>query len=184
MEPYYFPFVTEAPDGVSGHLIGYFDARPKDTDESIVVAGSTDNGHTWTYEGTAPRAERGLLPPGRHERRRAGSSDRDQGRRDELPVHGEPAVGGQRRGRSPRASGEPLGEQPPERPERIGAGGGRPRHRGDGRRACPPAEEQPSTSRAWGPRGHPNSLHRDRARPTRRPTHRSRSSRDSSRTSR
>ena len=55
MQPYYFPFVTEAPDGVSGHLIGYFDARPKDTDESIVVASSTDNGQTWTYEGTATK---------------------------------------------------------------------------------------------------------------------------------
>ena len=64
MQPYYFPFVTEAPDGVSGHLIGYFDARPKDTDESIVVASSTDNGQTWTYEGTALEQNAGYCPQG------------------------------------------------------------------------------------------------------------------------
>ena len=116
MQPYYFPFVTEAPDGVSATLIGYFEGAGRRTppDESIVVASSTDNGQTWTSEGTALRAERRLLPPGRHERRRAGSSDGDQGRRGQLPVHGEPAVGGQRqRGRSPRASGEPLHESNP-----------------------------------------------------------------------
>ena len=64
MQPYYFPFVTEAPDGVSGHLIGYFDARPKDTDESIVVASSTDNGLHWTYQGTALEENAGYCPQG------------------------------------------------------------------------------------------------------------------------
>ena len=39
MAPYYFPFVTEAPDGVSGHLIGYFDAlAPRTPTSPIVVA--------------------------------------------------------------------------------------------------------------------------------------------------
>ncbi len=64
MEPYYFPFVTEAPDGVSGHLIGYFDARPKDTDESLVVASSINNGQTWTYQGTALEQNPGYCPQG------------------------------------------------------------------------------------------------------------------------
>ncbi len=54
MSPYYFPFVTQTPgDSTPGHLTGYFDYRPKDTEEAIVVAKSTDAGQSWTYEGKA-----------------------------------------------------------------------------------------------------------------------------------
>jgi hypothetical protein len=36
-----------------GSLTGYFDYRPKDADEALIAASSTDNGKSWTYEGEA-----------------------------------------------------------------------------------------------------------------------------------
>ncbi len=48
--PYYFPDVVRNSDG---SLTGYFDWRPKDADEGITVARSTDGGLTWTTEGEA-----------------------------------------------------------------------------------------------------------------------------------
>ncbi len=48
--PYYFPDVVRNADG---SLTGYFDYRPKDADEAITVARSTDNGKTWIAEGKA-----------------------------------------------------------------------------------------------------------------------------------
>jgi hypothetical protein len=48
--PYYFPDVVRNADGT---LTGYFDYRPKDTDEAITVARSSDGGVTWTTEGEA-----------------------------------------------------------------------------------------------------------------------------------
>ena len=50
MSPYYFPHIVRNADG---SLTGYFDWRPKDADEAIVTARSTDNGKDWTYEGQA-----------------------------------------------------------------------------------------------------------------------------------
>lgn len=46
MQPYYFPSVT----GQGKHLQGYFDWRPKDTDEAVVAAVSNDAGQTWTFQ--------------------------------------------------------------------------------------------------------------------------------------
>ena len=46
MEPYYFPVVV----GHGKHLQGYFDWRPKDTDEGVVAANSDDAGLTWTFQ--------------------------------------------------------------------------------------------------------------------------------------
>ena len=46
MQPYYFPVVT----GRGKHLQGYFDYRPKDTDEAIVAASSSDAGYTWNFQ--------------------------------------------------------------------------------------------------------------------------------------
>ena len=46
MQPYYFPFITGAGD----RLQGFFDYRPKDIDEAIVAASSTDAGRTWTFQ--------------------------------------------------------------------------------------------------------------------------------------
>lgn len=46
MQPYYFPFIT----GHGNHLQGYFDYRPKDTDEAVAAAYSEDAGHTWIFQ--------------------------------------------------------------------------------------------------------------------------------------
>jgi hypothetical protein len=48
MSPYYFPFVMRNPDDPSV-LTGFFDYRPKDSQEAIVVANSFDGGNTWHY---------------------------------------------------------------------------------------------------------------------------------------
>jgi hypothetical protein len=57
--PYYFPDVVRNPDG---SLTGYFDYRPKDADEAITVARSTDNGRSWTSEGKALEQNPGYCP--------------------------------------------------------------------------------------------------------------------------
>ena len=54
MSPYYFPYVIQTPgDSTQGHLTGFFDYRPKDTEEEVVVARSTNGGQSWNYAGTA-----------------------------------------------------------------------------------------------------------------------------------
>ena len=47
--PEYFPHVVLNSDGT---LTGYFDYRPKDENEAVLVATSTDGGQDWTYQGT------------------------------------------------------------------------------------------------------------------------------------
>ena len=59
MSPYYFPDVVRNADG---SLTGYFDYRPKDADEAITVARSTDDGKTWTSEGEALEENAGYCP--------------------------------------------------------------------------------------------------------------------------
>ncbi len=48
MSPYYFPYVMRNPNDPNV-LTGFFDYRPKDSDEAIVVANSFDNGNTWHF---------------------------------------------------------------------------------------------------------------------------------------
>jgi hypothetical protein len=57
--PYYFPDIVRNSDG---SLTGYFDYRPKDADEAITVARSTDNGKTWVAEGKALEQNAGYCP--------------------------------------------------------------------------------------------------------------------------
>src|SRR6202453_4713026 len=59
MSPYYFPHIVRNADG---SLTGYFDYRPKDADEAITVARSTDNGKTWVAEGKALDQNQGYCP--------------------------------------------------------------------------------------------------------------------------
>lgn len=62
MQPYYFPYVTSTDGGRT--LIGYFDYRPKDTDEAVVTAVSHDHGKTWYYTGEALEQNAGLCADG------------------------------------------------------------------------------------------------------------------------
>ncbi|MGD0683473.1 MAG: Ig-like domain repeat protein [Streptosporangiaceae bacterium] len=57
--PAYFPHVIRNADGT---LTGYFDYRPKDADEALVAATSTDNGQDWTYDGEALEQNPGYCP--------------------------------------------------------------------------------------------------------------------------
>ena len=66
MQPYYFPFIT----GSGLNLQGYFDWRPKDIDEAVVAASSTDGGDTWIFQDkvlelsqAAGRIAQGLVCP-------------------------------------------------------------------------------------------------------------------------
>ncbi len=61
LAPAYFPHIVANADG---SLTGYFDYRPKDADEALVAASSTDGGHSWTYEGEALEQDNGYCPTG------------------------------------------------------------------------------------------------------------------------
>jgi hypothetical protein len=57
--PTYFPHLVR---NSNGDLTGYFDYRPKDADEAIIAATSTDNGNDWTYNGEALEQDPGYCP--------------------------------------------------------------------------------------------------------------------------
>ncbi len=76
--PYYFPDVVRNPDG---SLTGYFDYRPKDADEAITVARSTDGGKSWVAEGKALEQNPGYCPT-------ADTNDDGQGHPYVAPIGG------------------------------------------------------------------------------------------------
>jgi hypothetical protein len=78
LAPAYFPHVVRNPDG---SLTGYFDYRPKDADEAIIVAQSTDNAQSWTYEGEALEQNPGYCPS-------ADTNDDGQGHPNVITVGG------------------------------------------------------------------------------------------------
>ena len=49
MQPYYFPFVRQN----DGYIQGFFDYRPRNEQESVVTAISTDLGRSWIFAGQA-----------------------------------------------------------------------------------------------------------------------------------
>jgi hypothetical protein len=57
-QPAYFPDVT----GDGKHLRGFFDYRPKDTDEAVLAAESDDGGLTWKVQGQALESNPGQCP--------------------------------------------------------------------------------------------------------------------------
>ncbi len=61
LAPAYFPHIVRNGDG---SLTGYFDYRPKDADEAVEVANSTDGGKDWTYQGEALEQNPGYCPSG------------------------------------------------------------------------------------------------------------------------
>jgi hypothetical protein len=58
MAPYYFPFVTHS--GQTMH--GLFDYRPRNSNEAIVAATSTDAGQTWQFDQQVLELNRGICP--------------------------------------------------------------------------------------------------------------------------
>jgi hypothetical protein len=58
MRPYYFPFTI----GQGKDLQGYFDYRPKDSNEAIVAASSKDGGLTWKFQQQVLELNPGLCP--------------------------------------------------------------------------------------------------------------------------
>jgi len=61
--PYYFPHVVQTPGASSSQdLTGYFDYRPKDADEAIVAATSTNGGQSWTYDAEGLEQNPGYCP--------------------------------------------------------------------------------------------------------------------------
>ena len=58
MRPYYFPITI----GQGKNLQGYFDYRPKDSNEAIVAASSKDGGLTWKFQQEALELNPGLCP--------------------------------------------------------------------------------------------------------------------------
>jgi large repetitive protein len=78
LAPSYFPHVVRESDGT---LVGYFDYRPKDADEALMAATSTDGGKDWTYAGEALEQNPGYCPS-------ADINDDGQGHADIITVGG------------------------------------------------------------------------------------------------
>ncbi|HEY1832504.1 MAG TPA: Ig-like domain repeat protein [Acidimicrobiales bacterium] len=76
--PSYFPHIVRNSDG---SLTGYFDYRPKDGDEALMAATSTDNGKDWTYNGEALEQDPGYCPS-------ADTNDDGQGHSNVITVNG------------------------------------------------------------------------------------------------
>ena len=109
MSPYYFPHVVRNADG---SLTGYFDWRPKDADEAIVTARSTDNGKDWTYEGQALEQNPGYCPNADINDDGQGHPQRSDDRRLDLPLHAAARRGRQHRRGAPRAHAvDPVGHE-------------------------------------------------------------------------
>jgi hypothetical protein len=86
MSPYYFPHVEPNPDG--GGLIGFFDYRPKDTDEAVVVAVSHDDGARWNFRTEAVELSQGHCPAGNSDAAQQTTTDDGEGHAFDLTVNG------------------------------------------------------------------------------------------------
>ncbi len=90
MSPYYFPHIETNPTG--GGLIGFFDYRPKDSDEAVVVATSHDDGAHWTVKTEALELSQGHCPEGNSDVAQQTTTDDGEGHAFDLTVdvHGRP----------------------------------------------------------------------------------------------
>jgi hypothetical protein len=84
MSPYYFPHIEANPDGDG--LIGFFDYRPKDTDEAVVVATSDDAGRKWTVKTEALELSKGHCPEGNSDVTQQTTTDDGEGHAFDLTV--------------------------------------------------------------------------------------------------
>jgi hypothetical protein len=94
LAPAYFPHIVRNSDG---DLTGYFDYRPKDADEAIVAATSTDNGQSWTYNGEALEENPSYCPS-------ADTTDDGEGHPNVIAVNGNTYLY-----TLPRAAGDNVG---------------------------------------------------------------------------
>jgi hypothetical protein len=85
MSPYYFPHIERNADGT---LTGYFDYRPKDTDEALVVATSSDNGAHWSFQTEALELSQGHCPNGNSDVVAQTTTDDGEGHAFDLTVNG------------------------------------------------------------------------------------------------
>jgi hypothetical protein len=85
MSPYYFPHIEA---GAGGTLTGYFDYRPKDTDEALVVATSSDKGQTWTFQTKALELTANHCPNGNSDMALQTTTDDGEGHANDLTVNG------------------------------------------------------------------------------------------------
>ena len=84
MSPYYFPHIESNPDGDG--LIGFFDYRPKDSDEAVVVATSRDDGAHWTLKTEALELSQGHCPEGNSDVVQQTTTDDGEGHAFDLTV--------------------------------------------------------------------------------------------------
>jgi hypothetical protein len=84
MSPYYFPHIESNRDGRG--LIGFFDYRPKDSDEAVVVATSNDNGAQWTVKTEALELSQGHCPEGNSDVAQQTTTDDGEGHAFDLTV--------------------------------------------------------------------------------------------------
>jgi hypothetical protein len=86
MPPYYFPHIER---NSSGGLTGYFDYRPKDSDEAVVVATSDDRGRTWRFQTEALELGADHCPYGNSDIVARTTNDDGQGHPFDLTVNGQ-----------------------------------------------------------------------------------------------
>jgi hypothetical protein len=102
MAPFYFPLVYTSnlttPGNVNGTatpIIGLFDWRPKDINESVVAAESDDNGKTWYFMQNALELNPGVCPATVTSTNAATTADNGWGHASILQLPGSPAASGQ-----------------------------------------------------------------------------------------
>ncbi|GGP27134.1 hypothetical protein [Silvimonas amylolytica] len=102
MAPFYFPLVYTSNLTTAGHvtttstpLIGLFDWRPKDINESVVAAESDDNGKTWYFMQNVLELNPGSCPTDVHSTFASTDADDGWGHASILQLPGTSAATGQ-----------------------------------------------------------------------------------------
>jgi len=87
MSPYYFPHTEANPTPGVGGYIGFFDYRPKDSDEAVVIATSPD-AKTWTVQAEGLELSQNHCPNGNTDQALQTTTDDGQGHAFDLTVNG------------------------------------------------------------------------------------------------
>jgi len=86
MQPYYFPEITQDPNG---NLEGHFDYRIKDTDEAVAHGTSTDGGLTWSIDNVKLPLN-GTCPASDSSTNASGNGDNGQGHAFAMTIPTQP----------------------------------------------------------------------------------------------